>query len=101
MNIIINDAAAGWYESEMDLASGGFLRFFARYGGVSTVQQGFSLGVSKDEPDHIGVKTEKNGITYYIEDKDIWYFDGHDLIVDLDPIRQEPELKFIKTEADA
>ena len=96
MKITIIDDAAAWYENEMDLSTGGYLRFFARYGGFSTVQQGFSLGVSKDEPDHIGVKTEKNGVTYYIEEKDIWYFDGHDLIVDLHPVAKEPELKFIK-----
>lgn len=96
MKITIMDEAAVWYEEEMELSTGGYLRFFVRYGGFSTVQEGFSLGVSKEEPDHIGVKTEKNGITYYIEEKDIWYFDGHDLIVDLHPVAKEPELKFVK-----
>lgn len=96
MVITIADEAAAWYESEMGLSSGGFLRFFARYGGCSTVQQGFSIGVSMEEPDHLGVKTEKNGITYYIEEKDLWYFDGHDLLVEFNPVGQEPELKFEK-----
>ncbi|WP_423406926.1 HesB/YadR/YfhF family protein [Heyndrickxia sp. MSNUG] len=96
MKITIKDDAAAWYEKEMDLSAGGYLRFFVRYGGFSTVQKGFSLGVSKEEPDNIGIKTEKNDVTYYIEEKDIWYFDGHDLIVDLHPVGQEPELKFVK-----
>jgi uncharacterized protein YneR len=94
MKITINDDAAAWYENEMDLSTGSFLRFFVRYGGFSSIQQGFSLGVSKETPDHIGVKTEKNGVTYYIEEKDIWYFDNHDLIVELHPVGQEPEFKF-------
>ncbi|WP_210366857.1 HesB/YadR/YfhF family protein [Bacillus sp. REN3] len=96
MNITIHDDAAAWYENEMGLSKGGYMRFFARYGGFSTVQQGFSLGVSKEEPDHIGAKTEKNDVTYYIEEKDLWYFDGHDLIVDLHPVGKEPEFKYEK-----
>lgn len=96
MKITINDQAAAWYENEMDLSPGGYLRFFVRYGGFSTVQKGFSLGVSKDEPDHIGASSEKNGVTYYIEEKDLWYFDGHDLIVDFHPVGKEPEFKFEK-----
>ncbi|KIY20644.1 MULTISPECIES: HesB/YadR/YfhF family protein [Mesobacillus] len=96
MNITINEEAAAWYETEMDLSNGSYLHFFVRYGGFSSIQTGFSLGVSKEEPDHIGVKTEKNGITYYIEEKDIWYFDGHDLIVKLHPVGHEPEFTFEK-----
>lgn len=97
MNIIIQDDAAAWYENELGLSEGSSLRFFARYGGFSTVQQGFSLGISMEAPDHIGAKTEKNGVTYYIEEKDLWYFDGHDLIVSLHPSGREPELKFEKS----
>lgn len=96
VRIIVDDDAAGWYAEEMGVSSGGFVRFFARYGGFSSVQQGFSLGVTMDEPDHIGVMTEKNGVTYYIEEKDIWYFDGHDLIVAMHKSGQEPEFKFGK-----
>lgn len=94
MKITIHDEAAAWYENEMDLSTGSYLRFFVRYGGFSSIQKGFSLGVSKEAPDHIGVRTEKNGVIYYIEEKDIWYFDGHDLIVELHPVGHEPEFKF-------
>jgi len=92
MNIIVNDLAAAWYKEEMLLNKGDYVRFFARYGGCSTVQQGFSLGVSKENKTHtIGVKTIVQDITFYIDEKDIWYFDGKDLLVEFNEKANEPE----------
>lgn len=96
MNITISDKAATWFQNELDLSEGGFIRFFARYGGASPVQQGFSLGMSNEEPDTtIGPSKVVNGITYYILEKDLWYFDGHDLQVELNEDAQEPEYKYL------
>ncbi|MEH7393270.1 HesB/YadR/YfhF family protein [Bacillus sp. JJ1474] len=95
MKIHISDEAAAWYEDEMFLNKGDYVRFFARYGGCSTVQQGFSLGISKDEPVNAGAETTKNGITYFIEEKDIWYFDNHDLHVEYNNKAKEPDYKYL------
>ncbi|MFT8323037.1 MAG: HesB/YadR/YfhF family protein [Bacillus sp. (in: firmicutes)] len=94
MKIFISDKAASWYKDEMLLKSGDYVRFFARYGGCSTVQQGFSLGISNEEPINIGVSTQKNGINYYIEDKDLWYFDGNDLLAEFNADANEPEYHY-------
>lgn len=95
MKIHISDEAAAWYEDEMFLSKGDYVRFFARYGGCSTVQQGFSLGISKEEPVNAGAETAKNGITYFIEEKDIWYFDNHDLYVEFNAKAKEPDYKYL------
>ncbi|KAB7671117.1 HesB/YadR/YfhF family protein [Bacillus sp. B1-b2] len=94
MKIIISDKAAEWYKEEMLLQAGAYVRFFARYGGCSTVQQGFSLGISSEEPVNIGVSIEKNGIHYYIEEKDLWYFDDQDLYADFNEVANEPEYHY-------
>ncbi|MDP4163330.1 MAG: HesB/YadR/YfhF family protein [Bacillota bacterium] len=96
MKITISEEAANWYQTEMNLASGNYVRFFVRYGGCSTVQSGFSLGVSNEEPVDLGVGTEKNGITFYIEEKDLWYFDQHDLSVDFNKKHSEPVFDYKK-----
>ncbi|MDZ5472742.1 HesB/YadR/YfhF family protein [Bacillus sp. 31A1R] len=93
MNIHINDKAHAWYKEELDLKSGDYLRFFARYGGSSTVQKGFSLGISNEEPHDLGVETTKDGIHYYIEKKDLWYFDDKDLFVEFNEKAEEPVFK--------
>lgn len=96
MNIQITGEAAAWYKEELDLKNGDYVRFFVRYGGCSTVQSGFSLGVSNEEPVDIGVKTEKDGITFYIEEKDVWYFDEHNLIIDFQKEYEEPVFHYKK-----
>lgn len=96
MNIHISDEAANWYKDEMLLKDGDYVRFFARYGGCSTVQKGFSLGVSNESPHEIGVETVKDGIHYFIEEKDLWYFDNHDLFVDFNSTYSEPEFNYNK-----
>ena len=96
MNLKISDKALAWYKSEMDLSEGGYLRFYARYGGASPVQQGFSLGISMEEPEAaVSVKEEQDGITFYILEKDLWFFDGHDLQVGYNESAAEPEYQYL------
>jgi uncharacterized protein YneR len=96
MKIQISHDAAEWYKQELNLKDGDFVRFFARYGGCSTVQSGFSLGLSNEEPTDIGVKVLEDGVTYYIEEKDLWYFDDHDLIIDYQTKYEEPVISYEK-----
>jgi uncharacterized protein YneR len=94
MNIHINDDAAQWYKDELSLEKGDHLRFFARYGGCSTVQQGFSLGVANEEPVNAGAVTEKNGILFFIEEKDLWFFNDQNLYVEMNHKANEPVFKY-------
>ncbi len=96
MKITVSNEALEWYVDEMNLKDGSFVRFYARYGGSSQIQKGFSLGISTEEPDQIGTKTNLNGITFYIEEKDLWYFDGHDLHIGFNLTLREPEFQFMK-----
>lgn len=95
MNIQVTNDAANWYKSEMSLKDGDKLRFFVRYGGINTFQPGFSLGVEIEEPFDIGVSTIVNGITFFIEEKDLWYFSGHNIIVSFNAKINEPEFEYI------
>lgn len=90
MEIYISDEATKWFKEEMFLENGDHIRFFVKYGGSSPVQEGFSLGMSKEAPSDIAVKKEQNGILFYIEEKDLWYFDNHNLHVDYDQELDEP-----------
>lgn len=94
MKIQIKNKALEWYKKELDLKAGDFVRFYARYGGCSTVQSGFSLGIAVEEPNDLGVKTVEDGITFYIEEKDLWYFDNHDLVIDYVDIYDEPTFQY-------
>jgi len=97
MNIHISDEAFNWYKNEFSLKDGDYVKFFVRYGGFHSLQRGFSLGISLEKPYDIGVGTKKNGVTFYVEEKDLWYFDQHDLYVNYNRIYDEPEFHYEKT----
>jgi uncharacterized protein YneR len=96
MKLTIDNKAAKWYEEELNLSQGDFVRFFVRYGGCGTVQTGFSLGVVKDTPMELGKKAEVGGITFFIEEKDMWYFDQHSLHISYNEKFSEPEFNYTK-----
>jgi len=85
MKIILSNEALSWFRDEMEAEAGDSIRFFARYGGSSSLQPGFSLGVTKEQPDEVAVETEYDSVRYYIESRDKWYFTEHDLHVNIDP----------------
>ncbi|KAA0546827.1 hypothetical protein FZW96_12575 [Bacillus sp. BGMRC 2118] len=95
MKLTINENAAKWYIDEMNVRQGEYVRFFVRYGGTGIIS-GFSLGVSNEWPVEPGATSEINGVTFYIEEKDLWYFDGHELHVKFNEKYSEPEFDYVK-----
>ncbi|MGE7604849.1 HesB/YadR/YfhF family protein [Peribacillus sp. NPDC097675] len=96
MKLQISDRAANWYIDELELSEGAYLRFHARYGGVSTIQSGFSLGIIQEEPEAIAASHTMGSITFYVEEKDTWFFDGHDLLINFNEKTAEPEFVYKK-----
>lgn len=96
MKIHITDEAVNWFKRELELDDGESVRFFAKYGGSTPIQHGFSLGVQKDIPDDPAAAVERNGNAFFIESTDEWYFDGHDLYIGYDPERDEPVYEYKK-----
>jgi uncharacterized protein YneR len=94
LKLQIDGQAANWYKSELNLNNGDSVRFFVRYGGSSSIQPGFSLGVSKDSPSSSGSETLESGILFYIEEDDLWYFKDHDLIINFDEKAEEPVFNY-------
>lgn len=96
MKIVLSDEAIHWFKDEMDVTPGEHIQFFARYGGNSPLHEGFTLGVRKEEPDELEVMVEKDGVHYYIERRDVWFFAEHDLHVDVDPALHELSFSYVK-----
>ncbi len=96
MNIVLTDQALQWFKQEMEVASGDTIRFYARYGGSSPIHEGFSLGMTREEPINIGVKTVNDDVIYYIDEKDLWFFNDHSLYVDVDDTNDELKYEYKK-----
>ena len=97
MNIRISNEAIDWFAEEMDAESGDAIKFFPRYGGSSKLHTGFSLGVMKEDSDKAAVEVTESGVRYYIEESDLWYFDGHDLHVSVDSEQNELQFDYVQS----
>ncbi|HWI48179.1 MAG TPA: hypothetical protein VNU45_08175, partial [Rummeliibacillus sp.] len=74
MQIVITNQALQWFSDEMEVQPGDTIRFYARYGGSNPFHEGYSLGMSKDEPMNPSVIAKHEGVTFFIEDDDVWFF---------------------------
>ncbi|HLU22464.1 HesB/YadR/YfhF family protein [Lederbergia graminis] len=99
MQITISDNAISWFKESMKLQQGDKVKFYSQIYGSSPVQDKHALAFTKDnDPIDIAVRTEVEGIEFYVEDTDVWFFDGHDLKVDYDPDEDELKFDYVKPE---
>ncbi|WP_018931791.1 HesB/YadR/YfhF family protein [Gracilibacillus lacisalsi] len=76
MEMSITKPAAKWFIKELDLEEGDAIRFLARYGGFGGVHKGFSLALEKAVSNNPGAEVTEEGIRFFVEESDIWYFDN-------------------------
>lgn len=85
MHITISQAAIEWFKEEVELTAGKKVKFYTKIYGNSPIQPGFSLGFTVDQsPINKAAYTVVEGIEFYVEENDIWFFNGHHLHVDYD-----------------
>ncbi|MFP5114450.1 HesB/YadR/YfhF family protein [Bacillaceae bacterium C204] len=98
MEIVISTSALKWFKDEVELKNGDKVKFYPKVYGNSPVQEGFSLGFTVDNyPIDIIVKVEAEGLLFYIEERDLWFFNGHDLHVDYNEKTDEVEYSYTKS----
>lgn len=94
MDISISKVAAKWYKDEFSIEGQGYIQFFARYGGVGGLIPGFSLGMQLNTPQEIYASTTVQDITFFVEQKDAWYFSDNHLKIQLNHKLNEPEFVY-------
>ncbi len=97
MRISVTERAIKWYKEEMEMESGDHIRFYTQFYGSSPVQETFSLGFTKDEPIDMIASTVHEGIIFFVEESDLWFFDGHDLQVDYNEKSDVIEYQYTKS----
>ena len=86
MEIELSNNAVSWFKEELELPEGDkVLQFFVRYGGEFQLKQGFSpaLKKKKKEDVEIGYENHYDGLDVVIAEKDLWYFEDHNLFIDV------------------
>ncbi|MGM8216606.1 HesB/YadR/YfhF family protein [Bacillaceae bacterium W0354] len=98
MKIEVSKEALQWFKQEVGLESGDKVRFFTKIYGTSPVQEGYALGFTIDQDlRHAAVNTVQDGITFFINETDEWFFNGHDLYVEYNESLDEVEYLYKKS----
>ncbi len=92
MKIDVSKDAAKWFIEELGLKENDSIKF---YGKVYGPLDGFSIGMDKVEPSKAEVMVTVEGINFYVEQNDAWFFDNQDLKVTYDSKRKEVAYQFI------
>lgn len=95
MKLRITLSAQEWFKREIDIPEGSGIRFYGKAYGKTPVFDGFSIAMSVEAPSHPMAEHVLEGITYFIEDTDDWFFNGYDLVVDYNQQKDEPDYQFI------
>ncbi|RXZ80658.1 Fe-S cluster assembly protein HesB [Paenibacillaceae bacterium] len=82
MKLTITEAALNCFLNEWGFQAGDEVRIYTRYS--SGGREGFSLGLMKATPLYPAISIVEGRVTFFMEEKDIWYLEKTDLIVDCD-----------------
>ncbi|MEY8446038.1 HesB/YadR/YfhF family protein [Enterococcus ratti] len=94
MELSVTENARKWFEEELSIPEHYGIRFFGKVYGKTEVHDGFSIGMSVEQPEQ-PIKTKIiDGLLFFIEGADEWFFKGYDLIVDYDATLNEPMYHF-------
>jgi uncharacterized protein YneR len=85
MMISIDEKAFSWFNKEFELSKPFSIRMFPQYAGLGEKHKGYSLAFSAETPTNAGFTKEINGITFYVEGNDIWFFDDTETYLSIDP----------------
>jgi uncharacterized protein YneR len=89
MFISIDEKAATWFTREFELQKPFSIRMFPQYAGFGTKHKGYSLAFSAETPGNTGFKNELNGITFFVDVNDIWFFNDTETALTIDDFLDE------------
>lgn len=95
MQLTITDQASKWFQSEMGLVPGNGVRFYGKTYGATNVHKGFSVAMARDDmPNNPVILIEKDGVNYYVNERDEWLFSDYHLTVNVNDDEVGPEYNF-------
>lgn len=97
MEFSVTDRAAQWYKDEVGIPEGFGIRYKTKIYSGSPINQSFGLAIESEKPSNpIAVYTADNGLTFFIEENDAWFFNGYGLRVDFNESLGEPKYVYLK-----
>lgn len=100
MKINVTTEAAKWFSENVGLPENqkdAGIRFKTMIYASSPVNPGFGLAIEPNLPEKpIAKFTTDEGLLFFVEESDAWFFNDHDLRVDFDAENGEPKYIYLK-----
>jgi len=97
MKIEISEKGINYFINEIGTEEGSKVRFYTQIYGTSPIQPGYALAFTLDDDlSNAAVHTVEKGITFFIGEADLWFFNGHDLFIDYNETNDELEYNYVK-----
>jgi uncharacterized protein YneR len=84
MMISIDEKAYSWFAKEFEFEKPYSIRMFPQYAGFGEKHKGYSLGFSIEAPTNAKYLKEINGVTFYYEENDAWFFNDIETCLSID-----------------
>lgn len=84
MLISIDEKALIWFTDEFGINRPFYIRMFPQYAGFGEKHKGYSLGFSIETPANAKYTKEINGVTFYYEENDAWFFNDIETCLSID-----------------
>jgi uncharacterized protein YneR len=84
MIISIDQKAYSWFAKEFEFDKPFSIRMFPQYAGFGEKHKGYSLGFSAETPTNAQYKQEIDGVTFYYEENDAWFFNDTETCFSID-----------------
>ncbi|NHM31805.1 HesB/YadR/YfhF family protein [Neobacillus terrae] len=94
MLISIDEKALVWFTDEFGINRPFYIRMFPQYAGFGEKHKGYSLAFSAEVPANACFIHEQNGITFYIEGSDTWFFEDTNTSLSYDERIKELLVKY-------
>ncbi|MDF2854597.1 MAG: hypothetical protein K0Q87_448 [Neobacillus sp.] len=94
MLISIDEKATSWFNKEFEMNKPFTVRMFPQYAGFGEKHKGFSLAFSAETPSNAGFTKEVNGITFFVEGNDVWFFEGTQTYFSINDLSDEIQITF-------
>lgn len=96
MFLSIDEKAAIWFTQEFEFNKPFTIRMFPQYAGFGEKHKGYSLAFSIETPENIAYSKEVNGITFFVESSDIWFFENTETYLSFDDHLDELMVRYIE-----
>lgn len=94
MLISIDEKAATWFTREFEQNKPFSIRMFPQYAGFGQKHKGYSLAFSAETPANVGYTKELNGITFFVEGNDVWFFEDTETFLSANDNLEEIQISF-------